>query len=91
MAALAAIELLVDAGYSDEEIYKEVLKLNTFWFPDTYLTTAVYYQRKGISWDKVDAKEVLGADFSSGQGASKISKEVGPLPFNEVIGGSCGA
>lgn len=91
MAALAAIELLVDAGYSDEEIYKEVLKLNSFWFPDTYLTNAVYFQKKGISWDKVNAKEVLGAEFSSAQGASKISKEVGPLPFNEVIGGSCGA
>lgn len=91
MAALAAIELMVDAGYGDEQIYREVLKLNSFWFPDTYLTNAVYFQKKGISWDKVDAKEVLGENFSSAQGASKISKEVGPLPFNEVIGGSCGA
>ncbi len=90
MAALAAIELLVDAGYSDEEVYKEILKLNSFWFPDTYLTNAVYYQRKGISWDKVDAKEVLGNDFSSAQGASNIAKEVGPLDAGSIIGGSCG-
>ena len=90
MAALAAIELMVSKGMSDEEIYKNVLKLNSFWFPDTYLTTAVYFQRQGKSWDKVDAKEVLGAKYSSGQGAADIVKKVGPLPFKEVIGGSCG-
>lgn len=91
MAALAAIELMVSAGLPDEEIYKNVLKLNSFWFPDTYLTTAVYFQRQGTSWDKIDAKEALGEKFSSGKGAADIAKKVGPLPFEEVIGGSCGA
>ena len=91
MAALAAIELMVSQNLSDEEIYRNVLKLNSFWFPDTYLTTAVFFERAGTSWDKVDAKEALGPNYSSGQGASDIAKKVGPLPFNEVIGGSCGA
>ena len=91
MAALAAIELMVSKNLPDEEIYKNVLKLNSFWFPDTYLTTAVYFSRQGTAWDKVDAKEVLGVTYSSGQGAADITKKVGPLPFNEVIGGSCGA
>lgn len=91
MAALAAVEMMVSKGLSDDEIYKNVLKLNSFWFPDTYLTTAVYFKNKGINWDKVDAKEVLGQEFSSASGAANISKQVGPLPFNEVIGGSCGA
>lgn len=91
MAALAAIELMVSKNLSDAEIYGNVLKLNSFWFPDTYLTTAVYFSRQGTAWDKVDAKEVLGINYSSGQGAADVSKKVGPLPFNEVIGGSCGA
>jgi len=91
MAALAAIELMVSQNLSDEEIYKNVLKLNSFWFPDTYLTTAVYFSRQGTAWEKVNAKEVLGQTYSSGQGAADISSKVGPLPFNEVIGGSCGA
>ncbi len=91
MAALAAVEMMVSRGLSDEEIYKNVLKLNSFWFPDTYLTTAVYFMNKGVNWDKVDAKEVLGQEFSSANGAANITKQVGPLPFNEVIGGSCGA
>jgi rhodanese-related sulfurtransferase len=91
MAALAAIELMVKKGLSDDEIYKNILKLNSFWFPSNYLTVATYFARQGINWDKVDAKKVLGSNFSSGQGAAKIAKEVGPLPFETRYGGSCGA
>lgn len=90
MAALAAIEMMVAKNLSDEEIYKNVLKLNSFWFPGTYLTTATYFARQGVSWNKVDAKLVLGADYSSGQGAANIAKEVGPTQ-GAGGGGSCGA
>jgi rhodanese-related sulfurtransferase len=91
MAALAAIELMVASGISDEEIYKNVLKLNSFWFPSNYLTAATHLARQGTFWDMVDAKLVLGATYSSGQGAAKITKEVGTLPFETKFGGSCGA
>ena len=91
MAALAAIELMVSKGLPEEDIYKEVLKLNSFWFPDNYLTTAVYFDRGGTPWDKINAKEVLGQKYSSGQGAADIAKKVGPLPGRETGGGSCGA
>lgn len=91
MAALAAIELMVAKGLSDEEIYKNVLSLNSFWFPGNYLTTATFFARQGTSWDKVDAKLVLGADYSSSKGAAEISQKVGPLPYEGFQGGSCGA
>ena len=91
MAALAAIELLVSADVPEEEIYKYVLGLNSFWFSDTYLTIATYFARQGTSWDDVNAKMVLGQDFSSGQGAREISAKVGPLPYGGQAGGSCGA
>jgi hypothetical protein len=91
MAALAAIELLVSADVSEEEIYRYVLGLNSFWFPDNYLTIATYFARQGTSWDDVDAKMVLGQDFSSAQGAGEISAKVGPLPYGGQAGGSCGA
>lgn len=91
MAALAAIELMVAKGMSEDEIYKNVLELNSFWFPSSYLTTATYFARQGTAWDKVDAKEALGINFSSSQGASKIAQQVGPLPFETKLGGSCGA
>ncbi|OGM12978.1 hypothetical protein A3A76_01435 [Candidatus Woesebacteria bacterium RIFCSPLOWO2_01_FULL_39_23] len=91
MAALAAIEMMVSLNMSDESIYKSVLELNSFWFGSTYMTTATYFARQGISWDKVDAKEVLGAKYSSGQGAAEIAKKVNPLPYESKSGGGCGA
>lgn len=90
MAALAAIEMMVSKNLPDDEIYRNILKLNSFWFPDTYLTTAIYLDRQGTSWDKVDAKKVLGKDFSSATGASRLQSIVGPLP-GQSTGGSCGA
>lgn len=90
MAALGAIEMMVAKNLPDEEIYRSVLKLNSFWFPDNYLTTAVYFDRQGTSWDKVDAKTVLGKDFSSATGAQRLQSIVGPLP-GKSTGGSCGA
>ncbi len=92
MAALAAIEMMVAAGIDEATIYRKVLALNSYWFADSYLTVATYFARKGISWDKVDAKEVLGAAYSSGQGAGEIAKKVGPLPYRPAgSAGSCGA
>ncbi len=91
MAALFAIEMMVSKNMNDDDIYKNILKLNSFWFADSYITTAVYFDSQGIPWDKVDAKKVLGETYSSAQGASLVSKKVGPLPGGVVSAGSCGA
>lgn len=92
MAALAAIELMVKKGLSDDEIYKNILKLNSFWFPDHYIMVATYFARQGTPWDKIDAKEVLGQNYSSGQAASTLYKKVGPMPYkSQKASGSCGA
>ena len=92
MAALAAIELMVSAGVPEKDIYNAVLALNSFWFSETYLTTATYFARQGIAWNDVDAKTVLGREYSSGQGAGMIAKKVGPLPWRPApSGGGCGA
>ncbi len=91
MAALAAIELLVSKGIPEADIYKYILGLNSFWFPDSYLTAATYFARQGTQWQDVDAKRVLGQEFSSAQGAGNIAQKVGPLPYAGSAGGSCGA
>lgn len=91
MAALAAIELMVASGLDEKQIYKEVLTLNSFFFPDSYLTTATYFARQGIVWSSVDAKEALGPMYSSSQGARDIAKKVGQLPYGQQSGSSCGA
>lgn len=90
MAMLAAIELMVSQNMSDDEIYKNALKLNSVWFPDSYISAAIYFDRQGVGWDKVDAKRVLGQEFSSAAGSADIAQKVGPLP-GRPTGGSCGA
>ncbi len=90
MAALAAIEMMVAKNLPDDEIYKNVLKLNSFWFSGSYLTTAEYFAGQGVSWDKIDAKKVLSAEFSSSTGAAQVAKKVAPVQGNGG-GAGCGA
>lgn len=90
MAALAAIELMVAKGLSDEEIYKNILALNLFWFPTSYISTATYFERQGMVWNDVDPKIILGSEYSSGQGAAEIARKIGPLPYEGQQGGGCG-
>lgn len=91
---LGFIEMAAAAGMSKEEIYKKALVLNSYWFPQTYVELAVYFQsKKGTPWSKVDPKVVLGKNYSSGQGYAAISQELqagGLIPKVEK-GGSCGA
>ncbi len=91
MAALGLIELMVAQGFPDEEIYKTDLGFNAFWFSQSYLATAAHFALEGTNWQDVDAKQVLGKEFSSGQGAAKISQEIGPLAYlYSKKGGGCG-
>jgi hypothetical protein len=88
MAMLGLLELLAYNGVSEEEMYKVALQVNSYWFPETYLTIAKYFNQKGISWSGVDPKEVLGAAYSSAQGYRKILSEVEPVDLRS--GGGCG-
>jgi len=92
MAALAYIELAVAAGLSEKQVYKDLLALNSFWFPDTYVEMAVYFQKQqGITWDKVDPQMALSKDYSSAQGAARINQAIQGIPGIQSRGGSCGA
>ena len=88
MAMLGLLELMASQGASEEEMYKTALLVNSYWFPDTYLTIASYFNQKGIAWDMVDAKEVLGANFSSGSGFRRILEETAPV--QKSTGAGCG-
>lgn len=93
-AMLGFIELAVSQGMPKDEIYRKALALNTYWFPQTYAELGIYFkQKKNIPWDKVDAKLVLGLDYSSGGGYRAINKQLqseGLLPKLEGGGGGCG-
>ena len=88
MAMLGMLELMASQGVSEQDMYKAALAVNSYWFPDTYLTIATYMQNQGVQWKDVSPQEVLGVNYSSGSGYAKISAQVkqqgGPK------GGSCG-
>ncbi len=92
MAMLALIQLMVSQGQSEQEIYKAALAFNSFWFGQTYMDLAYYFQTKqGVDWDKVDPKTVLGSQYSSAQGYQAIRKEIEGAPKQPAASGGCGA
>ncbi|KKQ34234.1 MAG: hypothetical protein US50_C0056G0002 [Candidatus Nomurabacteria bacterium GW2011_GWB1_37_5] len=89
MAMLGLLEILASQGMSEEDMYKIALRVNSYWFPDTYLTIAQYMQKKGVAWDDVDPKEMLSAEYSSGSGFRQIASQV-TTPSSHGGGGGCG-
>lgn len=89
MAMLGLLELLASQGASEEEIYKVALIVNSYWFPDTYLTIAKYLkEKKNITWEDADAKEILGYNYSSASGYQNILSQITP-PATQS-GAGCG-
>lgn len=91
MAALGYIELAIKQGISEKQIYKDVLALNSFWFPQNYVEIAAYFNEKGIEWEDVDAKLALSSEYSSAQGSQEISQKIQGFPGLNTNGGGCGA
>ncbi|MEK7658158.1 MAG: hypothetical protein AAB366_03185 [Patescibacteria group bacterium] len=88
MAMLGLLELMASQNIGEDEMYKIALTVNSYWFPDTYLTIAKYFKNKNVSWDKIDAKEVLGPDYSGASGYQNILSQVEPPEIKG--GGGCG-
>ena len=87
MAMLGLLELMAFNGVSEDEMYKIALQVNSYWFPDTYLTIAAYFAKQGVSWDKVSPKEALGSEYSSGFGYQRVRALVEPV--GQQGGGGC--
>lgn len=91
MAALGYIELAVAQSVSEKQIYKDLLKLNSFWFPQQYVELAAYFNQQNISWDKVDAKLALSSQYSSAQGSQQTRQNIQNVPGLNIQQGGCGA
>lgn len=91
MAALGYIEWAVYNGLSEDQIYKDLLAFNSFWFPQNYIEMAVYFDKQGIKWKKIDAKLALSRDYSSAAGAVRIKQSIQSVPGLQNQGGGCGA
>lgn len=88
MAMLGLLELMASQGASEADMYRVALQVNAYWFPDTYLTIAQYFDSKGMDWETSDPKELLGANYSSGSGYRQILNQV-TAPAKKG-GGGCG-
>lgn len=93
-ALLGLLQLGASQGLSEKDLYKEALAFNSFWFPDTYIKTALYFKvLKNTNWDKVNPQEVMGQDFSSiGGWIKNVNSEISKMPnlIPQVSGPGCG-
>lgn len=92
-AMLGFLYLAVTQGMSTDEIYKEALILNSYWFPQTYSELAIYFQtKKNIAWKDINPQEILGTNYSSAQGYKAINQELETADLLPKVqgGGGCG-
>ena len=89
MAMLGLLELMASQGVGEEEMWKAALAVNSYWFPDTYLTIAAYMKSNGTPWQNVGPQEMLGAKYSSAQGYARIASQVA-APQRQSSGSGCG-
>jgi len=88
MAMLGLLELMASQGKSEAEMYKVALIVNSYWFPDNYMTIAKFMAANGVKWEDVNAKEILGVNMSSNSGYSNIVSQTQPVQGSKK--GGCG-
>ena len=87
MAMLALLELMASQGTDERGLYEAALVANSYWFPDQYRTLAAYFASRGVAWDDLDPKELLGKKYSSASGYARIAALVRPVRSGDP---SCG-
>ncbi len=88
MAMLGLLELMASQGVNEQDMWKTALLVNSYWFPDTYLTIATYMKNKEVDWKDVNPQEILGINYSSASGYAKIASQV--VKSKQQRGGNCG-
>ena len=94
-ALLGLFQLGVSQGLTEDELYKEALAFNSFWFPNNYIQTALYFKVvKNTDWENIDPKEVLGFNYSAiSQWNKNVQTEIAKIPNllpDVKAGGRCG-
>lgn len=81
-ALLGLLELGASQRLTEGELYKEALHFNSFWFPNNYIQTALYFKIvKNTYWENVDAKEVMGYNYSAiSQWNKNVQAEIAKIP-----------
>jgi len=87
MAMLGLLQLMASQGVSEQEMWQTALRVNSYWFPDTYMTLAAYFDQQGTTWDDVDPRLALGKEYSSASGYRRVLQEIEPVKLQG--GGGC--
>lgn len=93
-ALLGLLQLGAAQGLSEEELWREALAFNSFWFPHNYTQIGLYFKAvENTDWEDIDPKEVLSKKYSSASGYSFVSAEIKRLELvpQQKSGASCGA
>ncbi len=90
MAMLGFLELMASQGASEQAMWNAALTVNSYWFPNTYLTIATYMNNNGIDWKKINPQGILGHDYSSAQGYARIASQTIHPQSGGNSGSGCG-
>ena len=94
MAMLGLLELMAGQGASEDEMFEAAKYVNTFWYPQQSLETAVFFQATmGLDYDDVDGRNAVGKEVFSGSGFRSVHEWLvsnGMLEQAPNSGGGCG-
>ena len=95
-AMLGVLQLGVAHGLQEKELFAEALAFNSFWFPDFYVKTALYFSAvHKIQLRDIDPEVIMGEDYSAlGPWQENVDDKLAKYP--DLIpppagGANCGA
>ncbi len=94
MAMLGLLELMASQDANVDAMYEAAKEVNAFWFPQQAAELAILFKEtKNLDFDRVDARQLVGQQFSSGSGFQNVHlwlSQNGKLGEAAQGGGSCG-
>ena len=93
MAMLGLLELMAGQGAPEKEMFEAAKYVNSFWYPQQALETAVFFQATmGLDYDDVDGRMAVGQEVFSGSGFQSVHEWLasnGQLEQAPNGGGGC--
>ncbi len=75
MAMLGLLELMASQNASADEMFDAAKYVNAFWFPQQMLELATFFKaNQHQDFANVDARQIVGRDYSSGSGFRKAEQ-----------------
>lgn len=94
MALLGVLELMVENGASERELFEAGKYFNAFWFPGNYYDLALFFKNKeGKNFKQLDGKIALSKEYSSASGYQNIKQWLaskGLIKESPKQSGGCG-